>query len=456
MQVNDILKIHNNFYDTGNTKSIEFRVEQLKRLRTSILENETLIIEALYKDLHKSEFEAYATEIGFSLGSISSFIKKLKKWAKPKKVRTPIVHFCSKSYVYSEPYGTVLIIGPFNYPFQLIIEPLIGAIAAGNCAVLKPSEFTPNVSKVLVKVITQAFSPEYVRVVEGERELTSELINAPFDYIFFTGSVGVGKIVMEAAAKHLVPVTLELGGKSPCIVEKDANIEVAATRIAWGKFLNTGQTCVAPDYIMIHKDIKEKFIAKLIENIKKFYTQSAIDSPDYGRIVNERQLSRLISLLDKEKVVYGGDYDVEKLYMAPTIMDGIGWDDKVMQDEIFGPIFPILEYEDLDSAIKIINKRPKPLALYLFTENKASEKKVIENVSFGGGCINDTITHLANPNLPFGGVGTSGIGAYHYKSSYDLFSHKKSILKKSTLIRIPFVFPPYSKKKLDLIRKLMR
>lgn len=451
-----ILREHKEYFETGETKNVDFRIQQLVKLKKAIGNNERLIIDALFKDLHKSEFEAYATEIGYLYDSIGYFIKNLKKWIKVKKVRTPLVHFGSKSYIYAEPYGTVLIVGPFNYPFQLVLEPLVGAISAGNCAVIKPSEFTPNISKVIIKIIKENFSERYIRVIEGGKEVTSTLINSPFDYIFFTGSVAVGKIVMEAAAKNLVPIALELGGKSPCIVDKDANIDISAQRIVWGKFMNAGQTCVAPDYILVHKKVKKQLIDKILETIKKFYGSNPKDSKDYGRIVNARQVNRLIQLIQKEKVLIGGEYDVENLYVAPTVLDNVTWQDKVMEDEIFGPILPILEYENIDNAITQINSRSKPLALYLFTEDKEVEKKVIENVSYGGGCVNDTMTHLASPFLPFGGVGTSGIGSYHGKKSFEAFSHMKSVLKKSTRINLSFIFPPYNKEKVNLVRRFMK
>lgn len=451
-----IINEHKRYYDTGETKDIAFRLKQLEKLKDAIKLNEKLVIEALHKDLHKSEFEAYATEIGFLYDSIGYFIKNLKKWAKVKRVKTPMVHLGSQSYIYPEPYGTVLIIGPYNYPFQLVIEPLVGAMAAGNCVVLKPSEFTQNVSKVLKKIIKENFNEKYVRLIEGEKETTSALINSPFDYIFFTGSVRVGKIVMEAAAKNLVPVTLELGGKSPTIVHKDANIDIAAQRIVWGKFINAGQTCVAPDYIYAHKDIKEKLIDRMKEYISKFYGSNPKESQDFGRIVNEAQMKRLIGLIDSSKVVVGGEYDEENLYIAPTIVNNVTWEDKAMDEEIFGPILPILDYENLDEVIKKINSRPKPLALYVFTENKAVEEKVIGSVSYGGGCVNDTLTHLATPHLPFGGVGSSGLGSYHGAKSFETFSHMKSVLKKSSKINLSFIFPPYTNKKVDLVRRVMK
>ncbi|PFF88514.1 aldehyde dehydrogenase [Bacillus cereus] len=456
--IDRILQEHKIFFHQGVTSTLEFRLEQLKKLKDGIQRNETRITKALYQDLGKSEFEAYLTEIGFALDSIKNTMKNLKKWMKPQKVKTPVTLWPSKSQIMKEAYGTVLIIGPYNYPFNLLIEPLIGAIAAGNCAVLKPSENTPNITSVVNEIISEIFDKSYIRVIEGKKETTSLLINAPFDYIFFTGSVQVGKIVMEAAAKNLVPVTLELGGKSPVIVDRTANLDLAAKRIVWGKFLNTGQTCVAPDYIMVHSEIKNALISKMKEVIVNYYGENPMYSKDYGRIVNERQFDRLASIIekDKENVIFGGNSIKENLYIEPTMLEAKSWSDAVMLDEIFGPLLPIMEYNQLETAIQMINKRPKPLALYLFTEDKKCEEEVLSKISFGGGCVNDTISHIANAHLPFGGVGNSGIGAYHGKYSFDLFSHNKSIVKKSTKIDVSFVLPPYNNKKMKLIKKVLK
>lgn len=456
-EVGFMLNEHKKFFNTGVTKEVSYRITQLNKLRTSILKYEKELIGALYKDLRKSEFEAYSTEIGFTLDSIRYTTKNLKKWSKIKKVKTPLHQIPSKSYIMYEPYGTVLIIGPFNYPFQLLIEPLIGAIAAGNCAILKPSESTPTVSSVVKKLIEETFDRAYVRVIEGEKETTSNLINSPFDYIFFTGSVPVGRIVMEAAAKNLVPVTLELGGKSPTIVDKSADLDIAAKRILWGKLINVGQTCIAPDYLLVHKDVKNELISKMQKVIVDFYGNNAAASKDYGRIVNFKQFDRLNSILerDKNKIIYGGNINRNDLYIEPTLIDNVTFEDASMEDEIFGPILPILEYDNIEDAMSIINKRPKPLALYLFTEDKTIESKILNSVSFGGGCINDTISHVATPHMPFGGVGNAGIGAYHGEESFKTFSHTKSVLKKSTKFDIKLVFPPY-KNKVDLVRKVMR
>lgn len=456
-RVDRIIAEHKQFFDEGRTLDIAFRLEQLKKLQEVIRRDEKKIMSALYQDLRKSEFEVYATEIGLVHGSIRHMMKHLKRWMKPRRVKSPIHVFPSKSYIRKEPYGTALIIGPFNYPFQLLIEPLIGAIAAGNCAVLKPSESTPHISAVIRDMIKDTFPESYIRVVEGATEATSLLIHAPFNYIFFTGSVAVGKIVMEAAAKNLVPVTLELGGKSPVIVDRTANLDVAAKRIIWGKLLNIGQTCIAPDYMYVHEEVKAALISKMKEVIISFYGSDARLSNDYGRIVNERQFDRLASLLeqDKEKIIFGGASKKDDLYIEPTLLDEITWDDATMSEELFGPILPIMAYSDLNQVIRLINARPKPLALYLFAENKAVEKHVLDHVSFGGGCVNDTIAHVASVHLPFGGVGNSGMGAYHGKMSFDLFSHQKSIVKRSTKVDTGLAYPPY---KMDIkwLKKIMK
>ncbi|MBY9077100.1 aldehyde dehydrogenase [Paenibacillus sp. HN-1] len=456
-QVDLILQEHRKKFNTGYTRDVNFRLEQLGKLADAIRRNEQQLLSALYEDLHKNEFEAYSTEIGYTLDSIRYMRSNLKRWVRPQKVKTPFYHVPSTSRMYKEPYGTVLIIGPFNYPFQLLIEPLIGAIAAGNSVILKPSENTPAVAAAVKKLIRETFDETYIRVIEGEKETTSALINAPFDYIFFTGSVPVGKIVMEAAARNLVPVTLELGGKSPAIVDKTANIEVAAKRIIWGKMMNAGQTCIAPDYVLAHEDIRAELIEKMKTALTSFYGPDARQSGDYGRIVNERQFDRLASILDSDQdhVLFGGKNLREELYIEPTLLDTASWSDAAMQDEIFGPILPIMGYSQLEEAIETVNSRPKPLALYLFTEQRHVKEEVLARVPFGGGCVNDTISHVANHHLPFGGVGHAGIGAYHGKFSFDQFSHTKSVMTKSTRMDISFLFPPY-RDKVKWVRKIMR
>lgn len=457
IDVDKIIEDHYKFFESKKSRDIDFRINQLRSLKSAIKKYEYKIYEALYKDLGKCEFESYTTEVGFVLSSISHTIKNLKKWAKKEKVKTPLYLFPAKSFVISEPYGTVLIIGPYNYPFQLLIEPLVGALAAGNCVVLKPSENVPNLSRVITEMITETFPKEYIRSVEGGIETNTSLINGTFDYIFFTGSAQVGKIIMEAAARNLVPVTLELGGKSPVIVDESADIRVAAKRIIWGKTINVGQTCVAPDYVVVNNKVKDELIKELKLQIQSFYGKDAMESKDYGRIVNDRHFIRLKNILDKEadKIIYGGKVNREKRYIEPTLIDA-SWEGTAMSEEIFGPILPIISFSNLDEIIGEIKRLSKPLALYLFTENYEVEEKVLEEISSGGACINDTITHLANPELPFGGVGNSGIGAYHGKESFKTFSHRRSVVRKTTKINIPIVFPPFNKKNLDNVKKLMK
>ncbi|WP_260989811.1 aldehyde dehydrogenase [Paenibacillus xylanexedens] len=456
-EVQVILERQRTFFRSGATRQAGMRIERLSRLKQAIQKFETELTQALYQDLGKSEFESYTTEIGFMLDSITHTMRKIKKWVKPAKVRTQVALIGSKSYILPEPYGAVLIIGPFNYPFQLLIEPLVGAIAAGNTAVLKASENTPAVSAVVKKLIGEVFEPEYVQVVEGAKDTTTALIHASFDYIFFTGSVPVGKIVMEAAAKNLVPVTLELGGKSPVIVDEQADIQVAAERIIWGKLLNTGQTCIAPDYLLVHERVKKPLIDAMKATIVNFFGTDIQRSKDYGRIVNKSHFKRLTALIerDRDQVIYGGTSDEEDRFIEPTLIDAESWNAATMEDEIFGPILPIISYGHLDEAISNIVKRPKPLALYLFTSDSAVQDKVLNEVSFGGGCINDTITHVANPRLPFGGVGHSGIGSYHGRYSFETFSHMKSVLKKSTKLNPHMLYPPYNNK-LNLIKRLLK
>ena len=446
-----------NFFDTEQTKSIEFRLQQLRKLKNSIVKHEQAIMEALKTDLGKQSFEAYTTEIGFVLSNISYAIKHLQKWTKPKRVRGTLSLFPSKGSVQYEPYGTVLIIGPFNYPFQLVIEPLIGAIAAGNCAVVKPSELTPNVSRVITELISDAFIPDYICSIEGGVEINQALLQESFDYIFFTGSTRIGKVVMEAAAKNLTPVTLELGGKSPVIVDESADIAVAAKRIIWGKTINAGQTCVAPDYIMVQESVKDNLVSALKEEIVDFFGENPEESKDLGRIVSDKHFERLKEILekDKEQIVSGGKASQDTRYIEPTIL-AANWNSNSMQEEIFGPILPILTYKTLEEAIQSIKKLDKPLALYVFTNKKEVVDKVLGAISSGGACINDVLTHIVHPDLPFGGVGASGLGAYHGKYSFITFSHQRSILKKSTRFQLPLIFPPYTDEKERLIRKVLK
>lgn len=436
------------FFNTHKTKNLKFRKQQLKLLSKNIKNHENELLDALYKDLGKSKVEAYATEIGMLLKSIKLMRKELKNWSKTKQTDTPLYLFPTKSYIKKEPYGTVLIIGPFNYPVQLVFEPLIGAIAAGNTAIVKPSELTPHVAIVIKDIIEDTFDEAYVSVVEGGIEETQTLLSLPFDYMFFTGSEKVGKIVYEAAARKLITVTLELGGKSPVIVDDTANIKVASERISFGKFTNAGQTCVAPDYILVQRKVKNDLIKALKKTITEFYGENIEKSPDFGRIVNQKHFNRLNDLIQihKDNVVFGGNSSKEDLYIEPTLLDNITNDNKIMKEEIFGPILPIITYDNFDEVLEIIQSKSKPLSLYLFSEDENMTHRVVEELSFGGGAINDTLMHLANPNLPFGGVGSSGIGQYHGKYSFDTFSHMKSYTFKSTRLESSLFFPPYKGK----------
>jgi aldehyde dehydrogenase (NAD+) len=436
-----LIQMQRAFFTQGKTKSVTFRIEMLNQLRNLIKTNEKLLMNALKQDLNKSEFDSFISEIGIVLEEIRFTIKNLRKWAKPRRVKTSLTGLGSKSYIYPEPYGVALIIAPWNYPFQLSIAPLIGAIAAGNCAIIKPSELTPRTSRILSEMINGNFPNDYISVVEGGVETSTALLKEKFDYIFFTGSVAVGKIIMEAASRHLTPVTLELGGKSPCIVHEDANLKLAAKRIAWGKYINAGQTCVAPDYLYVHKRVKDEFLRLFKESILDLYGMNPIQKGDFTRIVSERHFQRLTSFLKDGAIYYGGEQDLKKLMIEPTVLIDVSWDDEVMQDEIFGPILPVLEFDDLSSMVNKLNSRAKPLALYTFSNSQDVQSYILNNVSFGGGCINDTVFHLSSPYLPFGGVGESGIGAYHGKGSFDVFSHEKSILKQTTLFDLPFRYP---------------
>lgn len=429
------------FFFQGKSKDVSYRVKALEKLKTMIKDHEKELMQALKQDLNKSEFDAYLTEIGILLEEIRFTLKHVENWAKPRKVKSSLTTVGAKGYIYPEPYGVALIISPWNYPFQLAIAPLIGAIAAGNCAIIKPSELTPATSALLAKIIQKTFPEEYIAVVVGGVETSQALLKEKFDYIFFTGSVPVGKIIMEAASKHLTPVTLELGGKSPCIIHKDANLKLAAKRIAWGKFINSGQTCIAPDYLFVHSEVKSEFLQNFKEAVEEIYGKNVIESQKMTRIVSERHFERLAFFLKNGSIYFGGGHDVSKLTIEPTVLTDITWDDEVMQDEIFGPILPVLEYTDLQGIIHQVNERPKPLALYLFSESKQIEETILNQISFGGGCVNDTVYHLSTPHLPFGGVGESGIGAYHGKGSFDVFSHEKSILKQTTKFDLPFRYP---------------
>lgn len=447
------------FFETGRTRDLAFRICQLQLLADAMRKNETVLEEALKKDLGKSAFESYATEIGFVLADIRYTIQNLQKWSAPKRVRTPLYLFPDKSKIQKEPYGSVLILGPYNYPVQLLAEPLVGAIAAGNCAVLKPSELTPHVSEAMYQIVHSTFKEEYIACVEGGVEVNQELLSQKFDYIFFTGSERVGRIVMKAAAENLTPVTLELGGKSPVIIEKTANIKEAARRIAWGKLMNAGQTCVAPDYVLVDESRKQQFLTEMKTAFSHLYGKEIKKNPDFGRIVNERHMERLQKILEQDaKYLFcGGRADTLQRYIEPAILD-LGKDQNAasMQEELFGPILPVLSYHKLEDAVRFVNKRAKPLALYLFTKKRSAEKFVLERVSSGGVCVNDTISHLINPDLPFGGVGASGMGQYHGKYSFDTFTHEKSVFYKPADWNLPVCYPPFTKGKMNLVKFFLK
>jgi aldehyde dehydrogenase (NAD+) len=434
---------------------IKYRKESLKKLLHIITKHEEAIIKALYDDFKKPAFEAVLTETNYVISDLKETIKNINSWAKPKKVSASLLNFPSSDYIYSEPYGHVLILAPWNYPFQLALCPLVAAVAAGNKVTLKPSELTPHTAAIISKIIIETFPVKEVVVVTGDATVAAELLKKRWDYIFFTGSVAVGKIVAKAAAENLTPVTLELGGKSPCIVDETANLELSARRIVWGKIINAGQTCVAPDYILVHHKMKDTLVKFLIQEIEKALGTNPEESPDYARIINLKNWERQLSLLENQETLFGGKSNKESLYLAPTLLDEPKMDSKVMQEEIFGPILPILSYKTKADIEKIILSFEKPLSLYLFTQNKSFVDEVLQKYSFGGGCVNDTVIHLVNNKLPFGGVGNSGMGAYHGKLSFDIFSHKKAIVKRGTWLDLPLRYAPY-KDKLQTIQKLLK
>ncbi|WP_407314868.1 aldehyde dehydrogenase [Desulfosporosinus sp. SB140] len=450
--IKEIIDNQRTYFNNGQTLNLTFRLNALKVLKKSIREHEEEILDALKSDLNKSAFEAYATEIGMVLEELDYAIKKLPRWVKTKRVNTPIMHFKSTCYRISEPYGISLIMSPWNYPFQLTLAPLIGSIAGGNCSVVKPSAYSPATSAIIAKILG-CFEENFIAVIEGGRDANQALLDEKFDYIFFTGGVSVGKTVMASASRNLTPITLELGGKSPCIVDKEVNLDLAARRIVWGKFLNAGQTCVAPDYLLVHKEVKKELIKCLKKYILEFYGKCPCENEEFPKIINEKHFRRIRDYLNNGELVAGGEFNEKTLSIAPTILDGIQWEAPIMQEEIFGPVLPILEFSDISEVIISVNSRPKPLALYLFTTNKKVETRIVRSISFGGGCINDTIVHLATSYMPFGGVGESGMGGYHGKWSFDTFTHTKSILKKSNLIDIKLRYPPYGNK-LNVFKKL--
>lgn len=453
MEIQEIVSKQKAFFKTQQTKNIRFRKMYLEKLRDVILQNENLLYEAIYKDFGKSKFDTFTTEISFILNDIKYYLKNLKSLSKPKKVRTNLVNQIGKSRIHSEPLGNILVIGAWNYPYQLSLSPIVAALAAGNCCILKPSEIAENTMKAMVKIINENFPPEYLYAYEGGIDETTELLKLKFDKIFFTGSTKIGNIVYKSAAENLTPVVLELGGKSPAIITKDANLEVAAKRIVWGKFLNAGQTCVAPDYLLVEESVHEQFLEMLRKNIQQFKYEP--ESEHYTKIINKKNFERLIKLVNHEKIYFGGEYVEEKLYIEPTILTNINWKDDVMQEEIFGPILPVISFTNFNLILNEIIELEKPLAAYLFTNNAEEKENFTNKLSFGGGCINDVMMHLGNENLPFGGVGNSGIGNYHGKFGFKTFSHQKAVLQRATWGEPDIKYPPYSEKKLGWIKRLM-
>lgn len=454
MDIHEIVESEKHFFRTGVTRGVDFRIDMLKKFRKAIIENDELISAALKADLNKQPFESYMCETWLLLEEINFHIKRLKKWSKTRRVKSGIGQLPGKSYVCPEPYGVVLIMAPWNYPVQLCLMPLVGAISAGNCAVVKPSAYAPESSRVISKLIESAFPTGFVTAVEGGRDANKALLDEPFDYIFFTGSVAVGKTVMEAAAKRLTPVTLELGGKSPIIVDETANLPLAARRIAFGKVLNAGQTCVAPDYLMIEKSVEAPFIEEYKKALADFFPDG--DMSGMVRIINDKHFERVCNILDNSgSIAIGGARDAETRFIEPAVLTGVPIDSPAMQQEIFGPVLPVLPYEKLDDCIDFIRSRPKPLALYIFSENKMNQEKVLNSCSFGGGCINDTVIHLASSHMSFGGVGESGMGSYHGKKSFDTFTHYRSVLKQGKL-DVKLRYFPYKSGKEKITRMILK
>ena len=456
MDIQALVSAQRTFFQTGAILPLAARRAALEKLFRAIQNHERDIAAALAADLNKSPAESYMCEIGITLSELRYIRRHLGRWARDRQVPTPLSQFPARSFTVCDPYGVVLIMSPWNYPFLLTMEPLIGAIAAGNCCIVKPSAYSPAASAVIRDILTQCFPPEYVAVVEGGRAENQALLDQKFDYIFFTGSVAVGKEVMARAAAHLTPVTLELGGKSPCVVDKSAKLDLAAKRLVFGKLLNCGQTCVAPDYVLIDKAKKDEFISALKKWMAAMYGSDPLDNRGYVRMINRKHFDRVMGLIDPEKVVCGGKGDPETLKIQPTILDNVSPEDPVMQEEIFGPVLPIQTYDTIQEAQDFINSRPHPLALYLFSEDRGVQERFLRRVPFGGGCINDTIIHLASSRLPFGGVGDSGMGGYHGRASFDTFSRRKSIVKKSTWMDLSLRYPPYTEKKEKLLRFFLK
>ncbi len=456
MDIEQLVKKQRLYFEKGKTRSVSWRLAALKTLKKAILKYETEIEAALYADLHKSADEAYMCETGMVLSELSYMIGHLRGYARDRRVLTPLAQFHARSFTSPEPYGVVLVMSPWNYPFMLAIEPLVGAIAAGNCAIVKPSAYSPATSEVIAKIIRECFAPHFVAAVTGGREENAALLEQRFDFIFFTGSVSVGRLVLEKASRHVTPVCLEMGGKSPCIVDRTANLKLAAKRIVFGKFLNAGQTCVAPDYLFVQEEVKEKLLQEIERCVRRQLGAHPLDNPNYGKIINEKHFDRLCGLMKSGTVRFGGECRRERLQIAPTVLTDVLPSDPVMQEEIFGPLLPVMTFRDISEVISYVTRREKPLALYLFTGSRAVQRRILGRVSFGGGCINDTIIHLATSRMGFGGVGGSGMGSYHGRDSFELFSHRRSIVKKYTWIDLPFRYQPYSGWKSALVKLFLR
>jgi len=456
MSTVDIYKAQQAFFASGNTLTYAFRKQQLQLLKQAIKQYEPQILTALHADLHKHPVEAFGSEIGLMYAEIRGLLAGLKQWMRPEEVSSPLAQYPSYSRVYRAPLGLTLIISPWNYPFQLLMAPLAGAIAGGNCAIVKPSELAPHTAAVIETLIKETFDPAYIAVLQGDGSVViPEVMQQRFDHVFFTGSTGVGKKILEMAVPYLTPVTLELGGKSPCVVDDKVNITVAAKRIIWGKYWNAGQTCIAPDYLLVHQKVKDELVAAMKKAIVQFFGEDPLQSPDYARIINAKRFNTLRSYLDQGHLLHGGAADEKELYIAPALLDGVSWESPVMQEEIFGPVLPVIAFEKLEEAVQLIRQQPYPLSLYVFTKRAKTEKILLEQVRFGGGCINNTLVHFTNHELPFGGVGNSGMGRYHGKYSFDTFTHLKSVMKTGTWIDIPAKYPPY-KNKLKMVKLMMK
>ena len=456
MQTEALIKKQREFFRSGKTLDVRYRIQALDRLEQAVIKYEEKLYGALKADLGKSRTESYMCEVGLILSELRYVRKHVQSWSRDRRVLTPLAQFHAKSFTVQEPYGIVLVMSPWNYPALLTLEPLIGALAAGNCCVIKPSAYSAATSRVIGQLICEAFSEEYAAVVEGGRKENQSLLEQRFDYIFFTGGVNIGRLVMEKASAHLTPVTLELGGKSPCIIDHTANLKLAARRLVFGKYLNCGQTCVAPDYVLLVQSVRDEFLEDVKKEIRKQYGKHPLQNPSYGKMVNQKHFERVLGLIDPRKLVCGGESNIETLQIAPTVLDGVTEDDAVMQEEIFGPLMPLLTVNNMEEAYEFVRKRPKPLALYIFTSDKQTEELFLRQAPFGGGCVNDTVIHLATSYMGFGGVGSSGMGSYHGRKSFETFSHEKSIVKKYTWPDLPMRYQPYHRIKEKLIRMFVK